>query len=172
MPRLFGAKVRALRLQRQLTQADLALQLGLATQSHISYLESGRSAPSLELAVHTAYILDVTTDYLLHDTIPADRPVPYRAQPHPDLELAQHFGSRLRYLRARRNMTQVELAEHLAPATQAYVSYLENGRKTPSIDVVLRCAALFSVTTDYLLRPDIPLTAYETSSLDRKSELL
>jgi DNA-binding XRE family transcriptional regulator len=99
----------------------------------------------------------VTTDYLLRDTLPADSPIAAATIPLPEGKLSQFFGAQLRRLRAQHSMTQVDLARHLGAASQGHVSLLESGRKTPSIDLVLQCADLFGVTTDYLLR-DTALT--------------
>ena len=68
--RLFGAKLRALRRARHMTQTDLALQLAPYTQAHISQLERGISAPSIELVLDLAHCFNVSTDYLLLDSIP------------------------------------------------------------------------------------------------------
>jgi DNA-binding XRE family transcriptional regulator len=65
MPRLLGEKLRYLRMQRQMTQVELAQQLGLARQGYVSNLEAGRKAPSLDLVVQIADLFGVTTDYLL-----------------------------------------------------------------------------------------------------------
>jgi transcriptional regulator with XRE-family HTH domain len=67
LPSTFGKKLRTLRLDRNLTQVELARQLGLAGQGHLSNLEVGRKLPSLELVVQIADLFGVTTDYLLHD---------------------------------------------------------------------------------------------------------
>lgn len=151
MPHLFGEKLRALRTEHQLTQAQLAEQLGLATQSHLSYLERGKSEPSVALAVRAAGILGVTVDYLLRDTIPLDRPDSSSFSPAQGDEVARQFGERLRGLRTHRGMSQVQLADHLRPLSQAYISLLESGQKAPSVETVLRCADLFGVTADHLL---------------------
>jgi transcriptional regulator with XRE-family HTH domain len=68
-PGVLGANLRALRLQRGLSQTDLAHQLGLARRGYISNLETGRKAPSLALVVQLADLFGVTTDDLLRDTI-------------------------------------------------------------------------------------------------------
>lgn len=150
MPQLFGEKLRTLRRQRGLTQVDLARALGLATHSHVSYLESGKSAPSLDLVIRAADLLGVTTDYLLRYAIPISHPLTSTARSSAD-QLASRFGSKLRELRTRQDMTQVELSAQLHVTAQ-YISFLESGRKIPSIDFVLLCADLFGVTTDELLR--------------------
>jgi DNA-binding XRE family transcriptional regulator len=55
-----------------MTQEDLAQQLGLKRQGHVSNLEMGRKAPSLEMVVKIADVFGVTTDYLLRDTVPVE----------------------------------------------------------------------------------------------------
>jgi DNA-binding XRE family transcriptional regulator len=72
MPVLLGAKLRYLRQQRQMTQEELARQLGLRRQGHVSNLEMGRKTPSLDLLVQIADLFGVTTDYLLHDAAPVE----------------------------------------------------------------------------------------------------
>jgi transcriptional regulator with XRE-family HTH domain len=71
LPGRFGEKVRTLRLEKGLSQRELARNLGLASRAYISNLEAGRKAPSLELVVQIADLFGVTTDYLLRDPIPA-----------------------------------------------------------------------------------------------------
>jgi transcriptional regulator with XRE-family HTH domain len=70
---LFGAKLRSLRLIRGLTQTEVAQQLGLASHSHISFLEMERKEPSIDLVVQIADVFGVTTDYLLRDSIPVGK---------------------------------------------------------------------------------------------------
>lgn len=72
MLRLFGQKLQYLRRSKQLTQAQLAAQLGTVTQSYISHLEAGRKEPSLEFVLMVADLFHVSLDYLLRDTVPVD----------------------------------------------------------------------------------------------------
>lgn len=71
-PRLFGVKLRYLRLQHDVLQIDLAHELGLARQGYISNLETGRKDPSLDLVVRIAERFNIPTDYLLRDSIPVE----------------------------------------------------------------------------------------------------
>jgi transcriptional regulator with XRE-family HTH domain len=151
MARLFGNKLRFLRTRSRLTQAQLAQQLSLASQSHLSYLEQGKSAPSVTLVVRVAGIFGVMVDYLLRDTIPLDPPISSSFRPAKADDIAHQFGERLRSLRIQRGMSQVQVAEHLRPLSQAHISFLETGHKAPSIETLLRCADLFGVTVDDLL---------------------
>lgn len=60
----FGSTLKTLRLQKHLTQAQLAEKLGL-TKSVISAYETGLRLPSYDVLISIARIFKVTTDYLL-----------------------------------------------------------------------------------------------------------
>jgi transcriptional regulator with XRE-family HTH domain len=70
LPKLFGAKLRALRGQRDWSQTELARHLGVARRGYISNLEAGRKYPSPDLALKIADLCGVTIDYLIRDDIP------------------------------------------------------------------------------------------------------
>ena len=57
---------------------------------------------------------------------------------------------RIKELRVSHSLTQVELAEKLSVSKQA-VSNWENNNIQPSIDMLLKIADYFGVSTDYLL---------------------
>lgn len=63
------------------------------------------------------------------------------------------FCSRLRDLRISRGLNQVEFGESLNVTKQS-VSNWENGNIQPSIDMLIRIATIYSVSTDYLLGLD------------------
>jgi transcriptional regulator with XRE-family HTH domain len=66
----FGARLRSLRLQRQLSQRDLTQQLHLASDSYISRLETGKGKlPSIDLVIHIADLFGVTIDDLLYNVV-------------------------------------------------------------------------------------------------------
>ena len=63
------------------------------------------------------------------------------------------LGAKIRALRQQYGITQTTLAEALG-ITQAHLSAIERSarpRDVASLDVIVACAAFFSVTTDYLL---------------------
>jgi len=62
---------------------------------------------------------------------------------------------RVHALRKEHGWSQGELAEKVG-ADPAQISRYENGRITPSADVVVRIAEVFDVSTDYLLVDDAP----------------
>lgn len=57
-------KIKTLREQKGITQAELAKQLGI-TRSSVNAWEMGISVPSTQYIVELAYIFRVSTDYLL-----------------------------------------------------------------------------------------------------------
>lgn len=60
------------------------------------------------------------------------------------------FGENLKKLRTARDLTQQELGSKVG-LSKAVVSKYENGLGYPTFDVLIRIAAYFGVTTDYLL---------------------
>ena len=59
-----GDKLRTLRIEKKLTQKQVADRIGLAISTISSY-ESGNRYPSYEALIKLAYIFHVSTDYLL-----------------------------------------------------------------------------------------------------------
>ena len=57
-------RIKFLREQRQMTQADLSKRLGI-TRSSVNAWEMGISTPSTQYVVELADIFSVSTDYLL-----------------------------------------------------------------------------------------------------------
>ena len=60
------------------------------------------------------------------------------------------LNQQIRALRQARGMSQVELAKRLGVTKQS-VSNWENDNIQPSIEMVVKLAGVFSVSTDYLL---------------------
>ncbi len=60
------------------------------------------------------------------------------------------LNENIRKLRQARNLSQVDLGKMLGVSKQS-VSNWENDNIPPSVDMLIRIAAFFSVSTDYLL---------------------
>ena len=60
------------------------------------------------------------------------------------------FGVRIALLRASNGWSQAELARRIGVSASSVGMY-EQGRREPSLDLVVRIAREFGVTTDYLL---------------------
>ena len=63
------------------------------------------------------------------------------------------FGSKLKELRTQAGMTQQQLAT-LVGVTKSVISFYELRERAPSPDVLIKCAGIFHVSTDYLLGLD------------------
>ena len=59
-----GSRVRSRREELRLTQEELARELGV-THQHVSRIEAGQAAPSLELLVKLSRAFGVSADFLL-----------------------------------------------------------------------------------------------------------
>ena len=62
----------------------------------------------------------------------------------------RQLGKRIRRAREDQSMSQTALAEYIG-CSPAFLSYLENGKKTPSLEMLLSIANTLYVTTDMLL---------------------
>lgn len=81
---------------------------------------------------------------------------------HAKINLVE-LGGRIRQIRTEHGMTQMELAD-ICNLSLPYVSDIERGKKCFSVDILLRVAQALEVSTDWLLRLDIPQTQYAYSA--------
>jgi len=63
------------------------------------------------------------------------------------------FGKKIKELRQQKLLTQEQLAKRLW-VTKSIISAYESGTKFPSLDMLIKLAATFNVSTDYLLGID------------------
>ena len=75
------------------------------------------------------------------------------------------LGARSAVLRRSAGMSQTDMAKQLGISTSAVGMY-EQGRREPSVDMLIRIAQLFDVTTDFLLTGQ-SRTDSEKSMVDR-----
>lgn len=64
-----GKRVREYRKIKGLTQEQLCEEIGIVSQHHISMIETGTRAPSLEILVRIANALGITVDDLLQEEL-------------------------------------------------------------------------------------------------------
>ena len=67
------------------------------------------------------------------------------------------FGEKLRVLRKRDQLTLTETATKLGFSSHGHLSDLELGKKIPTVELVIKVADLFRVTTDELLRDELEI---------------
>lgn len=64
--------------------------------------------------------------------------------------MIENLGERLRDLRINQNITQTDLAKRIG-VTNALISAIEKGERSPSLEKLMKLASQFKVSTDYLL---------------------
>ena len=64
-----------------------------------------------------------------------------------------HFGQRLKELRLQAGMTQKQLADRIWVSKAAIGNYELSDRK-PSLEIIIKLAKVFHVSTDYMLGVD------------------
>ena len=69
-----GSRIRAVRLERKMTQEQLAEAVGVGT-THISHIETGNGIPSLQTLIDIINVLDCSADELLCIEIKKARPL-------------------------------------------------------------------------------------------------
>ena len=67
------------------------------------------------------------------------------------------FGQKLRTLRYQHRLTLKGLATALGYTSHGYLSELEAGKKTPTVEFTVNASRFFDVTTDQLLKDEIDL---------------
>lgn len=74
------------------------------------------------------------------------------------------FGNKLKELRTQNGLTQKQLADQLG-VTKSVVSFYERQERTPSPDILRKLAAVFHVSSDFLLGIDT-VKRLDISNLD------
>jgi transcriptional regulator with XRE-family HTH domain len=69
----------------------------------------------------------------------------------------QQFGEKVHMLRTHQRMTLKQLAHALGYTAHGYISEIESGQKTPTVEFVLKVSRLFNVTTDQLLKDELSI---------------
>lgn len=81
------------------------------------------------------------------------------------------FGEKLKQLRLSKKLTQPELSKRIH-ITKSMISALETDMRSPSLDVLIRIARFFNVSTDYLLGVDKNQTIDVTGLTSDQTQVL
>ena len=77
------------------------------------------------------------------------------------------IGSRIKEIRSKKNIMQIQLAEMIG-TTQSAVAAIESGRRTPKIETLQRIAAALNVPLLSLLPPDLIEGSFHPSTEEEK----
>lgn len=85
----------------------------------------------------------------------------------------EYFGDKLKSLRKSRNLTQEELASKINVSKWAVASY-EQGRTSPSIEVLIRICETLDTSSDYMLgiSDNLPIKLNTVGLSDEETRLL
>jgi len=67
----------------------------------------------------------------------------------------QRLGEKIRTLRRKRDLTLMQMASMLDIKSYSHLAAIENDRSKPSLDLLIKIADLFNVTTDQLMRVEL-----------------
>jgi DNA-binding XRE family transcriptional regulator len=79
------------------------------------------------------------------------------------------FGEKLRFLRQRAGLTQRRLAEQLGYTDHSHITLIEQNKRNPTVELVLKVSDLFQVTADQLIRDSLTLDIDDESSTHHTS---
>lgn len=65
----------------------------------------------------------------------------------------KRLGEKVRTLRRRQKLTQTQLA-HMLGVDQSHIVKIEKGERTPSLEILIKIAGIFNVTSDQLIMDD------------------
>lgn len=140
---IFGERLKALRLEKQLTQEDVA-QFINANEVDIQDYEHGRNYPTISKFILLAGVFQVSLDYLIGRN---DNRMPAVAKEQNKLE---PIAQRLKQLRIDSGRTQANIAQAIPCSLVTYQRY-EMGTRTPYLKYILMLADCFQITLDELL---------------------
>ncbi|MBV7329234.1 helix-turn-helix domain-containing protein [Chloroflexi bacterium TSY] len=69
----------------------------------------------------------------------------------------KRFGEKLRRLRQEQSLTVRQLASLMNMKSHSHITDMENGRSLPSVELLVKLADFFQVTTDQLLRDELEI---------------
>ncbi len=84
--------------------------------------------------------------------------------------MIQTIGSRLKTLRQREHLSQQQVATQIG-VNKSAISYYEADERQPPLTTLIRLAAIFGVSTDYILGLDkeLPLDTQGLTNEDREA---
>lgn len=136
--KMFKNILKNLRIERKLTQKQIATDLGISQPSYQQW-EKGTRSPSGETLEKLADYFGVTTDFLLG-----------REQNDDVYERLPIFSIRLRGMRQEKGLSQPQLAELVGVKIETYIDW-EKGRKIPGPFAILKLGKVLEVNTEYLM---------------------
>jgi len=126
-----GIQLRQIREEKKITLIELGKKSGVS-YTHISEIERGKTCASLKTLEKLAKVLEIPTSYFFQ------------------LEESFTLGDKIRRLREKQNLTQVQLAEKIG-VSLSLIGQIETGRVKPALDTLQNISNVFGVSICYFL---------------------
>lgn len=160
----FAERLKSLRKLLNATQATIADFLNITVRQYQLY-EAGKSYPSFSGLLALADYFDVSLDFLVGRRKYQRRVVVCKQENG----VKTNIGARLKELREKAGLTQVELARFIGVAQNTYANYENENRSVPD-DIKLKLADFFGISLDFLIgRTDEPCNVFFHSESIKKT---
>lgn len=126
-----GIQLRQIREEKNLTLIELGKMSGVS-YTHISEIERGKTCASLKTLEKLAKVLEIPTSFFFQ------------------LEENFSLGDKIRRLREKQNLTQLQLAEKVG-VSLSLIAQIETGRVKPALDTLYNIAGILGVSVYYFL---------------------
>lgn len=155
----FGAKLKELRNEKNLTQLQMA-EILETSKSNISKYEAGSVEPNLDTLLKIGNFFNVSVDYMLGN---GDRDIDYANYVMDTSEFGYAFKERLRCILKERGLSEQDFARITGfhPDMAGLFVY---GNKIPTIDELIKIAGSLEVSANYLLGLPEPVCEVKDNS--------
>lgn len=137
-------RIKDLREDNDYSQEYISKLLGCSRSNYAMY-ESGNVKITIEQLAKLADVYNTSVDYLLGIT--TSKPLQTEFTTYGKEKLI----SNIRALRIEKNLNQSFLAEHVLNCTQASYSQYETGRRSISVDVIIKLSRFYNVSIEFLI---------------------
>lgn len=143
---MFAKRIVKLRKQKELTQEELAVYLGIS-RSALSLYEIGKREPDTETMLKIASFFNVSTDYLLGI---ADENQSYGHTSYADQSAASPGENNIRYWLTKTGLSDTEICTHISVPENLLDDYITGTQNIP-LSVLTDLSTLCNASTDCLL---------------------
>lgn len=150
--------------EKRISQSELASILNTHRQNVYQWV-SGKTVPRNEMLKKLASYFNVSIDYLLGNQSTSSNTASAKAEistsnkkqtrnkkPDKSLNLKEIFSDNLKFYRKQAGLTQDDFAKSVK-TDPVYISYIENGKRFPSIEYIEKMAKILGIESYKLFLP-------------------
>ena len=163
---MFSSTLLKLMKESRISQSELASELQTHRQNVYQWV-SGKTVPRNDMLIKLADFFKVSVDYLLGKEKSSSSTKPKKdlnnslkqivgsklnQKYYNDKNLKEIFSDNLKYYRKQAGLTQDDFAKAVN-TDPVYISYIENGKRFPSIDYIEKMAEVLNIESYKLFLP-------------------